>query len=79
MINTSSIKTAPKGKSPPKAQQKYLFRYQGWGGTNLGIGYDLHGFLIVCFLYPMKPPRKTKGNEIPNHKAIRMVIVSNET
>jgi len=32
------MKTAPKGNNPPKAQQKYLFKYQGWGGTNRGIG-----------------------------------------
>jgi len=37
-MNTNSMKTAPKGNNPPKAQQKYLFKYQGWGGTNRGIG-----------------------------------------
>lgn len=73
------MKNAPKGKSPPKAQQKYLFKYQGWGGTNLGIGYDLHGFLIVGFLYPMKPPKNTRGTETRNHNAIKSTRVSKGT
>lgn len=85
MMNTSSMNTAlklfsykilyPNGNKPPNKHTAHVLRYHGCGLTNLEIGLGGHGCLITCFLYPMRLPRKTKGIEIPNHKATKAEMV----
>ena len=40
MIKESSMTTAPNGMRPPIIIVIYLFKYQGWGFMNLGMGFD---------------------------------------
>mmetsp|Transcript_25158 Transcript_25158/g.29245 ORF Transcript_25158/g.29245 Transcript_25158/m.29245 type:complete len:115 (+) Transcript_25158:326-670(+) len=75
MIKTSSMKTAPKGRSPPSIQVKEVLRYQGCGGIMDGIDWNLAGFSIGAFLNPIKLPKNTSGLEIPHHNEHNVIIV----
>eukprot|EP00438_Fugacium_kawagutii_P021657 Skav223785 [mRNA] locus=scaffold575:275931:285484:- [translate_table: standard] len=67
-MKKSSVKTAPKGRTPPTKMVKDGLINHDCTGICRGIWFVLTGSSMLAFLKPKKAPKQTKGTDTPNHR-----------
>mmetsp|Transcript_5985 Transcript_5985/g.11435 ORF Transcript_5985/g.11435 Transcript_5985/m.11435 type:complete len:200 (+) Transcript_5985:576-1175(+) len=70
-MKNNSMKTAPKGRTPPMNTEKTGCMYHACSGIWRGILFVRTGSSTAGFLKPKYDPMNTRGTDIPNHRKKR--------